>query len=232
MQRYSTLVDYILCRRCKLKEVRDCNVVVAESVEPFSGWGRFRWQRHIGESCRQSWKRERVLQALRGWEKLPEDWISDSQWYQRAWLEVYLAWRSFQLGQKEIVRTYYNYQTDNCLTNIEEKLHHLYRSNISTLGQYWMLPQILEHWSGCCRIVSYYSSVFTYDKCFAQVSGSRSLIVQILAWRQHYGWVWNMYITFLLLNTCNSYSCFIILLSLIKSVYNGSVLSDCELYAH
>lgn len=124
MQRYSTLVDYILCRRCKLKEVRDCNVVVAESVEPFSGWGRFRWQRHIGESCRQSWKRERVLQALRGWEKLPEDWISDSQWYQRAWLEVYLAWRSFQLGQKEIVRTYYNYQTDNCLTNIEEKWRH------------------------------------------------------------------------------------------------------------
>ncbi|KAL7870677.1 hypothetical protein SRHO_G00081740 [Serrasalmus rhombeus] len=86
-----TQVDYILSRRCHLKEIGDCKVVPGESVarqhrvvvcrmrletkkrkrvktEPKIRW----WKLKEEDGCRQF--REKLQQALGGSEELPEDW--------------------------------------------------------------------------------------------------------------------------------------------------------------
>ena len=87
-----TQVDYILCRRCKLKEIGDCKVVAGESVarqhrmvvcrmslekkrrgrvarvEP-----RIRWWKLRKSECSVKFKDE-VIQALGGGEELSDDW--------------------------------------------------------------------------------------------------------------------------------------------------------------
>lgn len=89
----STQVDYVLCRRCNLKEISDCKVLVGESVtsqhrmvvcrmtlvvrkmvkvktEP-----RTKWWKLKDEECCVAF-REKLREALGGQEVLPNDWTT------------------------------------------------------------------------------------------------------------------------------------------------------------
>ena len=87
----STQVDYILCRRCNLKEIKDCKVVVGESVAKQHRMVVCRMtvvvkrmKRKRAEQKTKWWKlkkeersmafREEFRRALGGKEVLPDDW--------------------------------------------------------------------------------------------------------------------------------------------------------------
>lgn len=92
----STQVDYVLCRRCNLKEIGDCKVVTGESVarqhrmvvcrmtleikkrkrvkvEP-----RIKWWKLKKEDCCVEFRVE-LRQALGGSEELPADWVTTAE---------------------------------------------------------------------------------------------------------------------------------------------------------
>uniref|UniRef100_A0A3B3BTI6 ribonuclease H n=1 Tax=Oryzias melastigma TaxID=30732 RepID=A0A3B3BTI6_ORYME len=91
----STQIDYILCRRCNLKEISDCKVVVGESVsrqhrmvvcrmtlvvkkmkkERAKAEKRTNWWKLKKEDCCMTFKKQ-LKQALGGQEVLPDDWIT------------------------------------------------------------------------------------------------------------------------------------------------------------
>jgi hypothetical protein len=89
----STQVDYILCRRCNLKEIKDCKVMAGESVAKQHRMVLCRIilmvkriKREIAEQRTKWWKlkneevrmkfRNELRQALDGQEVLPDDWTS------------------------------------------------------------------------------------------------------------------------------------------------------------
>ena len=87
----STQVDYILCRRCNLKEISDCKVVVGESVakqhrmvvcrmtlvvrkmKRTKAEQKTKWWKLKKEECCITFRKE-LRQALGGQEVLPDDW--------------------------------------------------------------------------------------------------------------------------------------------------------------
>ena len=87
----STQIDYILCRRCNLKEISDCKVVVGESVarqhrmlvcrmtlvvrktKRTKAEQRTKWWKLKKEECCMTFRKE-LRQALGGQEVLPDDW--------------------------------------------------------------------------------------------------------------------------------------------------------------
>ena len=89
----STQVDYILCRRCNLKEITDCKVVVGESIarqhrmvvcrmtlvvkkrRRTKAAQRTKWWKLKMEECCVVFRRE-VIQAVGGHEVLPDDWTT------------------------------------------------------------------------------------------------------------------------------------------------------------
>ena len=89
----STQVDYILCRRCNLKEISDCKVLVGESVarqhrmvvckmtlvvrkmKRTKPEQRTKWWKLKKEECCVVF-REELRQALGGQEVLPDDWTT------------------------------------------------------------------------------------------------------------------------------------------------------------
>ncbi|XP_051800420.1 uncharacterized protein LOC127532561 [Acanthochromis polyacanthus] len=89
----STQVDYILCRRCNLKEISDCKVVVGESVarqhrmvvcrmtlvvkkmKRAKAEQRTKWWKLKKEECCMTFRKE-LRQALDGQEVLPDDWTT------------------------------------------------------------------------------------------------------------------------------------------------------------
>ncbi|KAE8278057.1 hypothetical protein D5F01_LYC23887 [Larimichthys crocea] len=89
----STQVDCILCRRCNLKEISDCKVVVGESVarqhrmvvcrmtlvmrkmKRAKAEQRTKWWKLKKEECCMTFRKE-LRQALGGQEVLPNDWTT------------------------------------------------------------------------------------------------------------------------------------------------------------
>ncbi|XP_051793709.1 uncharacterized protein LOC127530597 [Acanthochromis polyacanthus] len=89
----STQVDYILCRRCNLKEISDCKVVAGESVarqhrmvvcrmtlvvkkmKRAKAEQRTKWWKLKKEECCMTFRKE-LRQALDGQEVLPHDWTT------------------------------------------------------------------------------------------------------------------------------------------------------------
>ncbi|KAE8291438.1 hypothetical protein D5F01_LYC11043 [Larimichthys crocea] len=89
----STQVDYILCRRCNLKEISDCKVVVGESaarqhrmvvcrmmlvvrkMKRAKAEQRTKWWKLKKEECCMTFRKE-LRQALGGQEELPNDWTT------------------------------------------------------------------------------------------------------------------------------------------------------------
>ncbi|KAK2913101.1 hypothetical protein Q8A73_007214 [Channa argus] len=89
----STQVDYILCRRCNLKEISDCKALVGESVarqhrmvvckmmlvvrkiRRTKAEQRTKWWKLKKEECRLVF-REELRQTLGGLEVLPDDWTT------------------------------------------------------------------------------------------------------------------------------------------------------------
>ena len=89
----STQIDYILCRRCNLKEISDCKVVVGESVarqyrmlvsrmtlvvrktKRTTAEQRTKWWKLKKEECCMTLRKE-LRQALGGQEVLPDDWTT------------------------------------------------------------------------------------------------------------------------------------------------------------
>ncbi|XP_051806753.1 uncharacterized protein LOC127534762 [Acanthochromis polyacanthus] len=89
----STQVDYILCRRCNLKEISDCKVVAGESVarqhrmvvcrmtlevktmKRAKAEQRTKWWKLKKEECCMTFRKE-LRQALDGQEVLPDDWTT------------------------------------------------------------------------------------------------------------------------------------------------------------
>lgn len=88
-----TQVDYIMCRRCNLKEISDCKVVVGESVarqhrmvvcrmtlvvrkmKRTKAEQRTKWWKLKKEECCMTFRNE-LRQALGGQEVLPDDWTT------------------------------------------------------------------------------------------------------------------------------------------------------------
>ncbi|KAI5613467.1 hypothetical protein C0J50_11355 [Silurus asotus] len=87
-----TQVDYVLCRRCNLKEIGDCKVLAGDSVAGQHRMvvcrmllevkkkrrnvrieRRIRWWKLKGEECSVRF-REEVRQGLSGGEEVPDDW--------------------------------------------------------------------------------------------------------------------------------------------------------------
>ncbi|XP_061621461.1 uncharacterized protein LOC133474126 [Phyllopteryx taeniolatus] len=114
----STQVDYILCRRCHLKEVTNCKVVVGESVARQHRMVVCKMTLVVGRKIRKTkaekrtmwWKlrqdeccaafREEVIQALGGRKELPEDWTTAAKVIREAGRRV-LGVSSGRKGEKE-----------------------------------------------------------------------------------------------------------------------------------
>ncbi|KAF7702306.1 hypothetical protein C0J45_23141 [Silurus meridionalis] len=89
-----TQVDYVLCRRCNLKEIRDCNVLAGDSVarqhrmvvcrmvldskkkrRRVRTERRIRWWKLKEEKCSVRF-REEVRQGLGGGKEVLDDWVT------------------------------------------------------------------------------------------------------------------------------------------------------------